>query len=57
MVETQSGKILEGEIAVAEAINLLTIVGSAIASEATIYDLRKVPGFQPSLAEGIVDCA
>jgi dihydrolipoamide dehydrogenase len=55
VVEGGTGKILGGEIVGADAINLITVIGTAMACEGTIQDLKKFPGFHPSLAEGIFD--
>ncbi len=55
ITEATSGKILGGEIIGQDAINLITIIGTAIACNGTIYDLKRLPAFHPSLAEGIFD--
>jgi dihydrolipoamide dehydrogenase len=57
VVESGTGKILGGEIVGPDAINLITVIGTAMACEGTIQDLKKFPGFHPSLAEGILDSA
>jgi dihydrolipoamide dehydrogenase len=57
VVESGTGKILGGEIVGPNAINLITVIGTAMACEGTIQDLKKFPGFHPSLAEGIFDSA
>ena len=57
VVESGTGKILGGEIVGPDAINLITVIGTAMACEGTIQDLKKFPGFHPSLAEGIFDSA
>jgi len=57
VVESGTEKILGGEIVGADAINLITVIGTAMACEGTIQDLKKFPGFHPSLAEGILDSA
>jgi len=57
IIEATSGKILGGEIIGQDAINLITIIGTAIACNGTIYDLKRLPAFHPSLAEGIFDSA
>ncbi len=57
VVESETNKILGGEIVGADAINLITVIGTAMACEGTVQDLKKFPGFHPSLAEGIFDSA
>jgi dihydrolipoamide dehydrogenase len=57
VVERGTEKILGGEIVGPDAINLITVIGTAMACGGTIQDLRKFPGFHPSLAEGILDSA
>jgi pyruvate/2-oxoglutarate dehydrogenase complex dihydrolipoamide dehydrogenase (E3) component len=57
VAESGSGKILGGEIVGPDAINLITVIGAAMACGGTIQDLKKFPGFHPSLAEGILDSA
>ena len=57
IIETSTGRILGGEIIGPDAINLITVIGTAIACKGTIEDLKKLPGFHPSLSEGIFDCA
>ena len=57
VAESGTGKILGGEIVGPDAINLITVIGTAMACEGTIQDLKKFPGFHPSLAEGIFDSA
>ena len=57
VVESGTGRILGGEIVGPDAINLITVIGTAMACEGTIQDLKKFPGFHPSLAEGIFDSA
>ncbi len=57
VVETETGRILGGEIVSPDAINLITVIGTAMACDGTIHDLKKYPGFHPSLAEAILECA
>lgn len=56
-VGTTTGKILGGEIVGPDAFNLIALIGTAIVNEATIEDLKKFPGFHPSLSEGVLNCA
>jgi dihydrolipoamide dehydrogenase len=57
VVEIGTEKILGGEIVGTDAINLITVIGTAMACEGRIQDLKKFPAFHPSLAEGIFDTA
>lgn len=57
IVETTTGKIHGGEIVGPDAFNLIALIGTAIVNEATIEDLKKFPGFHPSLSEGVLNCA
>ncbi len=57
VVEQESGRVLGGEIISPDAINLITLVGSIMACEGKIQDLRTFPAFHPSLSEAILDCA
>ncbi|MFX0093066.1 MAG: 2-oxo acid dehydrogenase subunit E2, partial [Candidatus Hodarchaeota archaeon] len=57
IIEAASGKIVGGEIIGPEALNLIAMIGTAIASSSTIESLKKFPGFHPSLSEGVLNCA
>ncbi|MFW9854841.1 MAG: FAD-dependent oxidoreductase [Candidatus Thorarchaeota archaeon] len=57
IVEDSTERIIGGEIVGIDALNLITVIGTAIACNGTLKELRKFPAFHPSLAEGIFDCA
>jgi dihydrolipoamide dehydrogenase len=56
-VQGDTGRIRGGEVVAPKASDLIAIIGAVMASDGTIADLKKIPGYHPSLSEAVINCA